>query len=149
MTSSVTAPSLATTWVDDVRPHPIRVAVVDDHPLVRDSIRTLLGGELDMEWVGEANDGAGAVELVTRTRPDILLMDLSMPGTDGVTATAQVVHAFSSARVVVLTTSADPGLFRLSLDAGASAVVDKDGNPATVLAGIRSVARAARSTEPA
>jgi DNA-binding NarL/FixJ family response regulator len=149
MTFSVTAPSLGSTWVDDVRPQPIRVAVVDDHPLVRDSIRALLGGELDMEWVGEADDGSEAVGLVARTRPDIVLMDLSMPGTDGVAATAQVVHAFSSARVVVLTTSADPGLFRLSLAAGAAAVVDKDGNPATVLAGIRRVARAARAVEPA
>ena len=149
MTSSVTAPSLSPTWADDVRPQPIRVAVVDDHPLVRDSIRTLVGGEIDMEWVGEANDGAEAVALVARTRPDVVVMDLSMPGTDGVTATAQVVSAFESARVLVLTTSADPSLFRLSLDAGAAAVVDKDGNPATVLAGIRDVARAARSAESA
>ncbi len=149
MTSSVTAPSLSSTWADDVRPQPIRVAVVDDHPLVRDSIRTLLGGEIDMEWVGEANDGAEAVDLVARTHPDIVLMDLSMPGTDGVTATAQIVSAFASARVLVLTTSADPGQFRLSLDAGAAAVVDKDGNPATVLAGIRDVARAARLADPA
>ena len=97
-----------------------------------------------MEWVGEANDGAEAVELVARTSPDIVLMDLSMPGTDGVTATQQVVSAFSSARVLVLTTSADPALVRRSLNAGAAAVVDKDGNPATVLGGIRDVARAAR-----
>ena len=149
MTSIVTAPTPTSTWADDPRPQPIRVAVVDDHPLVRDSIRTLLGGELDMEWVGEASDGADAVELVSRTRPDIVLMDLSMPGTDGVTATAQVVSALPSARVLVLTTSADPSLVRLSLDAGAAAVLDTDGNPATVLAGIRDVARAASSAEPA
>ena len=110
MTSIVTAPTPTSTWADDPRPQPIRVAVVDDHPLVRDSIRTLLGGQLDMVWVGEANDGAEAVELVARTSPDIVLMDLSMPGTDGVTATQQVVSAFSSARVLVLTTSADPAL---------------------------------------
>lgn len=146
MTSIVTAPTPTSTWADDPRPQPIRVAVVDDHPLVRDSIRTLLGGQLDMVWVGEANDGAEAVELVARTSPDIVLMDLSMPGTDGVTATQQVVSAFSSARVLVLTTSADPALVRRSLNAGAAAVVDKDGNPATVLGGIRDVARAARST---
>ena len=95
-----------------------------------------------MEWVGEASDGAEAVALVARTRPDIVLMDLSMPGTDGLTATQEIVGSQSSARVVVLTTSTDPDHVRLSLEAGAAAVLDKDGNPATILAGIRSLAGA-------
>ena len=138
-----TAPSV-TSWAGDVLAPPIRVAVVDDHPLVRQSIRDLLGGELDMEWVGEASDGAEATELVARTRPDIVLMDLSMPGIDGLTATQRITSSTSTARVLVLTTSVDPARFRRSLDAGASAVMDKDGNPATLLAGIRDVFHAER-----
>ena len=149
MSSSVTTAPFSTAWVSDAVAPAIRVAVVDDHPLVRDSIRRLLGGQLDMEWVGEASDGAEAVELVARTSPDVVVMDLSMPGTDGLTATQQVVSLFTDTRVLVLTTSADPSRFRRSMDAGATAVVDKDGNPATVLAGIRDVARTTRSTGPA
>lgn len=146
MTSSVTVDSPGAAWADDVRRRSIRVVVIDDHPLLRESIRRLLDGEHDMEWVGEACDGAEAVDLVARTHPDIVLMDLSMPGTDGAAATQQVVSAFSSAQVLMFTTSADPGRVRRSLDAGAAGVIDKDGNPATLLAGIRDVVRAARST---
>jgi DNA-binding NarL/FixJ family response regulator len=141
MTTSAAARSPRATAADAVHQPPIRVVVVDDHDVVRESIRALLGAEPDMEWVGEASDGAEAAELVARTRPDVVLMDLSMPGTDGVTATQRIVGSTPSPRVLVLTSSADPADVRLSLDAGASAVVSKDGNPATVLAGIRSVAR--------
>jgi len=144
MTSSVSTAPLGTAWAGDVLAPPIRVAVVDDHPLVRQSIRALLSGELDMEWVGEASDGAEAVELVARTEPDIVLMDLSMPRTDGLTATEQITSSASTARVLVLTTSVDPSRFRRSLDAGAAGVLDKDGNPASLLAGIRDVFRAER-----
>jgi DNA-binding NarL/FixJ family response regulator len=144
MTSSVSAAPLSTSWASDVLAPPIRVAVVDDHPLVRQSIRALLGGELDMEWVGEASDGSEAVELVARTEPDVVLMDLSMPGTDGLTATQRITSSASTAQVLVLTTSVDPARFRLSMDAGAAAVMDKDGNPATMLAGIRDVFHAGR-----
>jgi DNA-binding NarL/FixJ family response regulator len=144
MTPIVTAESPRATPADDAVTPPIRVVVVDDHELVRQSIRVFVGAERDMEWVGEASDGADAVELVTRTRPDIVLMDLSMPGTDGLTATARVVSSCTSAMVLVLTSSPDPAHVRRSLDAGATAVMLKDGNPATVLAGIRAVARTPR-----
>ena len=140
MTPRSSADSSTPVWAEDCVARPIRVVVVDDHQMLRASIRVLLGAEPDMEWVGEATDGAEAVGLVARTRPDIVLMDLSMPGTDGLTATQQIVGSQSSARVVVLTTSPDPDHVRLSLEAGAVAVLDKDGNPATILAGIRSVA---------
>ena len=139
MTPRMSVESQTPVWTEDSIAQPIRVAVVDDHKILRDSIRVLLGAEADMEWVGEACDGAEAVGLVARTSPDIVLMDLSMPGTDGLTATQQIVSSRSPARIVVLTTSADPDHVRLSLEAGAAAVVDKDGNPATILAGIRSV----------
>lgn len=122
-------------------PLPVRVAVVDDHGLVRETLHRLLLGVPDMEWVGEAQDGAEAVDLVARTRPDIVLMDLSMPGTDGLAATEAIVSTCAPPRVLVLTSATDTHHLTRSLDAGASAVLPKDGNPETILAGIRSVAR--------
>ena len=142
MTPRMSTESSTPVWAEDCVAPPIRVVVVVDHQMLRASIRVILAAEADMEWVGEASDGAEAVALVARTRPDIVLMDLSMPGTDGLTATREIVSSQSSARVVVLTTSTDPDHVRLSLEAGAAAVLDKDGNPATILAGIRSVAAA-------
>ncbi|GAA4405514.1 hypothetical protein GCM10023168_19280 [Fodinibacter luteus] len=122
-------------------PEPIRVAVVDDHEILRNTLRLVLVGAPDMEWVGEAQDGAEALDLVVRTLPDVVLMDLIMPGTDGLQATQTIVGACSSTRVLVLTSSTDPAHVRLSLGAGASGVLTKDGNPATILTGIRSVVR--------
>ena len=117
----------------------IRVIIVDDHPLVRAGIAQLLESTEDISVVGQAADGEEGIAAVAELEPDLVLMDLSMPGTDGLTATQQIVSSRSPARIVVLTTSADPDHVRLSLEAGAAAVVDKDGNPATILAGIRSV----------
>jgi DNA-binding NarL/FixJ family response regulator len=125
---------------------PVRVVVVDDHPLLRDSIRSLLHDERDMEWVGEAGDGGEAVDVVTATRPDVVLMDLSMPGTDGLSATRSIVGSCPATQVLVLTSSTDPARVRNSLGAGAAGVLTKDGDPATILTGIRSlVASAFRS----
>ncbi len=119
-------------------PHPpVRVVVVDDHPLLRDSIRFLLHGAVDMEWVGEARDGGEAVELVARTLPDVVLMDLSMPGVDGLSATRSIVGACPATQVLVLTSSIDPARVRHSLGAGAAGVLTKDGDPSTILTGIR------------
>lgn len=118
---------------------PMRVVVVDDHPLLRASIRQVLGSAGDMEWVGEARDGAEALEVVARTRPDVVLMDLSMPGLDGLGATRLIVRSCPGTRVLVLTSSTDPGRVRHSLRAGASGLLPKDGDPSTILAGIRSL----------
>ena len=121
------------------RSAPVRVVVVDDHPLLRDSIRSLLGAAFDMEWVGEAHDGAEALEVVDRTRPDVVLMDLSMPGVDGLSATRMIVGSCPDTRVLVLTSSMDPGRVRHSIGAGASGLLPKDGDPTTILTGIRSL----------
>ncbi|MFL6177109.1 MAG: response regulator transcription factor [Ornithinibacter sp.] len=118
---------------------PVRVAVVDNHPLLRNSIRSILGDARDMEWVGEAEDGGEAVELVTRTRPDVVLMDLSMPGTDGLTATRSIVGSCPATQVLVLTSSTDPSRVRHSIGAGAAGVLTKDGDPSTILTGIRAL----------
>jgi DNA-binding NarL/FixJ family response regulator len=118
---------------------PVRVVVVDNHPLLRDSIRSLLRDERDMEWVGEARDGGEAVEVVAATRPDVVLMDLSMPGVDGLSATRTIVGSCPATQVLVLTSSTDPARVRHSLGAGAAGVLTKDGDPSTILTGIRSV----------
>ena len=141
MTASMPAESFWVTPPSNAAALPFRVVVVDDHELLRDTIRHLLLGVQDMEWVGEAADGSEAVALVDATRPDVVLMDLSMPGMDGFSATRSIVASYPSARVLVLTSSADPNHEALSLAAGAAGVLTKDGDPATILSGIRSVMR--------
>lgn len=120
-------------------PDPIRVVVVDDHEILRQTIRELLAAAPDMEWVGEARGGSEAVDLVTGVRPDVVLMDLSMPGTDGLQATQAVTSSCPGTRVLVLTSSTDPAHVEDSLRAGAVGVLPKDGDPTTILSGIRSV----------
>ncbi len=121
------------------RQSPIRVLVVDDNALLRDSIRTLLEDVPDIEWVGEAWDGAEAIDQVVGTRPDVVLMDLVMPGVDGLTATEYITRDHPAVRVLVLTSFADAMHRRAAQDAGASGFLGKDGDPATIVAGIRSV----------
>lgn len=139
MTASVPSEAFCATRSQDAGQLPVRVVVVDDHELLRATIRNLLLSVQDMEWVGEAADGADAVALVEATRPDVVLMDLSMPGTDGLSATRSIRSSCPFARVLVLTSSTDPDHEALSFAAGASAVITKDGNPETILSGIRSV----------
>jgi DNA-binding NarL/FixJ family response regulator len=85
----------------------IRVLLVDDHPLVRAGLRTLLDATDDIEVVDEASDGQAAVELAAAVAPDVVLMDLSMPVLDGVAATRRLSAAQPEVRVVVLTSSSE------------------------------------------
>jgi DNA-binding NarL/FixJ family response regulator len=120
----------------------IRVAVVDDQPLVRVGLKVLLEGEDDIELVGEAADGREAVELVRRTRPDVVLMDVRMPVMDGLEALRAITsdHDLVAARVVVLTTfELDEYVFE-ALRSGASGFLIKDTEPAELLRGVRTVA---------
>ena len=97
----------------------IRVGAADDHPMVCAGLAALIGAEPDMTFVCEARDGAEAVAAYRAHRPDVFLMDLSMPRTDGVTATEAIVGEFPAARVVVLTTfDGDADIYR-ALAAGA------------------------------
>jgi DNA-binding NarL/FixJ family response regulator len=139
MTQEVTALPTSVTPVVDPSRSPVRVLVVDDHALLRATIRLLLDEAPDMEWVGEAEDGEAGVNLVARLRPDAVLMDLSMPGTDGLSATRQIAAAFADTRVIVITSSVDTVHLGVAIASGASAVLSKDGNPETILAGIREV----------
>ena len=116
----------------------ITVLVVDDHAMVRAGLVTLLESGGEVRVVGQAADGAEAVRLARRTRPDVVLMDLSMPGVDGVEATAAVVEEVPDTRAVVLTSFSDQRRVAAALDAGAVGYQLKDAEPEELLAAVRS-----------
>lgn len=120
----------------------IRVVLADDQALLRAGIRALLDAEDDIDVVGEAADGAEAVAVVRATEPDVVLMDIRMPGTDGLEATRQIAadDRLSGTRVVMLTTfDLDEYVFE-AVRIGASGFLVKDTEPAELLRGIRAVA---------
>ena len=125
----------------------IRVVIVDDHAMLRAGLEQLLAGEGDLEVVGKAADGAAAVALVREARPDVVLMDLQMPGVDGVAATRQIVGE-GLADVLVLTSYSDAERIVGALDAGALGYLLKDAEPDEVLRGIRAVARGESPINP-
>lgn len=104
----------------------IRVLLADDQPLVRTGLRLFLGKALDIDVVGEAGTGAQAVELATTTRPDVVVMDIRMPGTDGIHATREITAGCGGTRVVILTTFDDDENVYAALRAGASGFLVKD-----------------------
>jgi DNA-binding NarL/FixJ family response regulator len=118
----------------------VRVLICDDQPLVRAGVRTLLGTQPDLEVVGEAGDGAAAVVAAARLRPDVVLMDVRMPGTDGITATGRIASGDGSPRVLILTTYDQDEYVFDALASGASGFLLKDARPEDLIAGIRSVA---------
>jgi len=126
---------------DYVRPMTaIRLLLVDDDPLVRAGLSLMMGGADDIEIVGEAADGAAVEELVDRTRPDVVLMDIRMPSVDGLTATERLRDRKDAPQVVVLTTfHADEQVLR-ALRAGAAGFVLKDTPPAEIVDAVRRVA---------
>ncbi len=104
----------------------VRVVIVDDHPVVRDGLRGMLAGDEELSVVGEAGNGQDAVGLVARLRPDVVLMDLRMPGCDGVEATARLAAAHPGVRVLVLTTYDSETDVLRAVEAGASGYLLKD-----------------------
>lgn len=119
----------------------IRVAIVDDHALVRHGLEQLLTTVDDLEVVGTAADGADASALVAAAAPDVVLMDLDMPGLDGVAATREVLEASPDARVVILTAFSERERVLAALDAGAIGYLLKDADPEDLLQGVRAAAR--------
>ena len=118
----------------------IRIVLADDHPVVREGIRGMLQGYDDIEVVGQAGSGPEAVALVAELHPDLVLMDLRMPGGDGVEATRAIVAAHPATRVVVLTTyETDQDILR-AIEAGASGYLLKDIAPAELARSVRSAA---------
>jgi DNA-binding NarL/FixJ family response regulator len=118
----------------------IGVVLADDQPLVRVGLRTLLAAQSDITVLGEAHDGAAAIAAAQRLRPDVVLMDIRMPGTDGIEATRQVSRSAAAPRVLVLTTyDRDEYVFD-ALAAGASGFLLKDARPEDLVDGVRIVA---------
>ncbi|WP_285114880.1 response regulator transcription factor [Leifsonia sp. fls2-241-R2A-40a] len=118
----------------------IRIVLADDHPVVREGIRGMLQGYDDIEVVGQAGSGPEAVSLVAALHPDLVLMDLRMPGGDGVEATRAIAAAHPATRVVVLTTyETDQDILR-AIEAGASGYLLKDIAPAELARSVRSAA---------
>ncbi|MCZ2858629.1 response regulator [Blastococcus sp. VKM Ac-2987] len=117
----------------------IRVVLVDDQQMVRAGFRMVIDSQPDLTVVGEAGDGAAAVELLVRTPADVVLMDIRMPGTDGIEATRQVTAQPEPPRVVVLTTFDLDEYVMAAIGAGASGFLLKDAAPEDMLAAIRTV----------
>jgi DNA-binding NarL/FixJ family response regulator len=126
----------------------IRVVLVDDHAVIRAGLQQLLGGTDDIEVVGQAENGAQALEVVREVRPDVVLMDLQMPGVDGVTATRNIMAEHLDTDVLVLTSYSDGERIVGALDAGAVGYLLKDADPEDVLEGIRAVSRGESPIHP-
>ncbi|GGE91828.1 response regulator [Mycetocola zhadangensis] len=126
----------------------IRLMIVDDQDLLRMGLAMVLAGEDDMEVVGEAADGATAVDRASALRPDVILMDVRMPALDGIEATRRIVAEQPDAKVIILTTfDLDEYAFG-GLNAGASGFLLKDAPPAELLAAVRAVATGEASVSP-
>ncbi|GAB2618334.1 DNA-binding response regulator [Paractinoplanes abujensis] len=123
----------------------IRVLLVDDQQLIRAGLRMLCDAEPDLEVVGEAGNGREAITLAARLAPDVIVMDLRMPGVDGISATSRVLAERPATRVLVLTTFGDDDHLYPALTAGACGFLLKDAPPAELLDGIR---RAAAGDSP-
>jgi DNA-binding NarL/FixJ family response regulator len=118
----------------------IKLIVADDHALARGGLRAMLGAEDDLEVVGEAADGAEAVDLALKLRPDVVVMDIRMPRLDGIEATRRLAAARSRARVLVVTTLDHDEYVVQALKAGAAGFVLKDSPPDRLAAAVRAVA---------
>ena len=127
----------------------IRVLVVDDQSMVRAGFRLLLSGEEDIEVVAEAKDGLEAVDIATRVRPTVVLMDIRMPRLDGLEATRRILAADDRARILILTTFDLDEYVYEALRAGASGFVLKDDPPEQLLAAIRTIAAGDALLSPA
>jgi DNA-binding NarL/FixJ family response regulator len=120
---------------------PIRVLIVDDHPVVRDGLRGMLSGEPDLDVVGEAGDGTEVLATVDTLRPDVILMDLRMPGMGGVEAIRALAERRSPARILVLTTYDSDRDVVPALGAGATGYLLKDAPRTELVRAIRAAAR--------
>jgi len=126
----------------------IRVVVADDHPVVRAGIVALLQDAEDVQVVGQASDGEGAVSTALAERPDVVLMDLRMPGIDGDEATARIIAREPGVRVLILTTYESDDQILAAIEAGASGYLLKAAPESEILAGLRATARGETALAP-
>jgi DNA-binding NarL/FixJ family response regulator len=126
----------------------IRILVVDDHPIVRSGITSVLATQPDLVVIGEAADGAAAVDMAREQAPDIVLMDLRMPLKNGVDATAEILAERPATRIVVLTTYASDGEMLRAIEAGAVGYLLKDVRHEELFRALRAVMRGERQLSP-
>lgn len=130
------------------RTHKIRVMIADDHAILRAGLRMLVNAQADMEVVSEASDGEKAVQAARETRPDVALLDLTMPGVGGMKALQEMARNCRGTRVLVLTMHDDPAYLRSVLAAGASGYLLKRTADAELLVAIRAVHRGGTFVDP-
>jgi DNA-binding NarL/FixJ family response regulator len=126
----------------------IRLVVADDHPVVRDGIVGMVASDPDIEVVGEASDGAQAVAMVRAFEPDVVLMDLRMPGTDGVAAIRELTGMGAACRVVVLTTYDSDADVLPAIEAGATGYLLKDATREELLRAVHAAAQGRAELAP-
>lgn len=120
---------------------PIRVLIADDHPVVRQGLRLIIGAQHDMDLIGEAANGAEAVQLAGRLQPDVIVLDLLMPVMSGLTAIPEILQQHPEARILILTSTLDDAHVIAALAAGAIGCTLKDTPPAQLVEAIRAVAQ--------
>jgi two-component system response regulator NreC len=127
----------------------INILIADDHAIVRTGLRALLRSEPGLQLVGEATGGYEAIELVGKTRPDILILDLSMPDLDGIAVTRQLKPQYPDLRILILTVHEDEAMLREAIRAGASGYIVKHAAEAELIAAIKTVRRGDLYVDPA
>ena len=130
-------------------PTKTRILLADDHETVREGLKLLLNAQADMQVVGEASDGASAVAQAAQVKPDVIVLDVSMPGMNGLKAAEALRHSSPEVKVLTLTRHSDDGYLHQLLRAGAAGYVLKQSRPAELLHAIRSVASGGRYLDPA
>jgi DNA-binding NarL/FixJ family response regulator len=126
----------------------IRVALVDDEPLVRAGLRTILQSDPQIEVVAEAGSGAGAVDVADRHRPDVLLLDIQMPGGDGLTAAETLRERHPGVRVIIVTTFDEDRYVVRALDAGVDGFLLKSSDPYELIAGVKAAVGGGMALSP-
>jgi len=120
---------------------PLRVLIADDHPLFRHGLSTLLNASPDVEVVGEATSGEEVVTMAAKLQPDVVLMDIHMPGGNGIEATRRILHTSPHIRILIITMFEDDASVFTAMRAGARGYMLKDAQKADMLAAIRAVGR--------
>lgn len=126
----------------------IRVLIADDEPMIRAGVRAVLATDADIEVVAEAADGHAAVELVQRHRPEVAVLDIRMPGINGIDAAAEIRNTVSTTSIIMLTTFGEDDYILQALGGGAAGFLIKSGEPEELLIGVRAVAEGAAYLSP-
>jgi two-component system, NarL family, response regulator NreC len=126
----------------------IKVLIADDHAIVRTGLRALINSDSDMKLVGEATGGYEAIDLIGRTQPDVLILDLSMPDLDGIEVTKRVKPQYPELRILILTIHEDEALLRAALKAGAGGYILKHAAEAELISAIHTILRGDLYVDP-